>query len=91
MESLQELLSHKKKSRKNHTKATPKTKVISKKKSKSKWWTEHDLWILYKGLVLFGTDFSSIEPLLANKNRTQIINKFHREEKKNPKIIEEAL
>ena len=69
MESLQELLSHKKKTKNTKEKNIPKTKTISKKQNKSKWWTKHDLWILYKGLVLFGTDFSSIEHLLSDKNR----------------------
>ena len=46
---------------------------------------------MYKGLVLFGTDFESIANMISNKNRNQIINKFHREEKRNPEKIEKAL
>ncbi len=47
--------------------------------------------MLYKGLEMFGTDFSSITNLIANKNRSQVINKFQREEKSNKVKIEEIL
>lgn len=47
--------------------------------------------LFYKGLVLFGTDFSSIANSLKHKTRNQVINKYHWEEKKCREWIEEAL
>lgn len=40
---------------------------------------------------MFGTDFSMIAQSFPNRNRSQIKNKYLREEKENPKKIEEAI
>ena len=56
-----------------------------------KRWTKREVLMLYKGLSLFGTDFSAITTILPRKTRNQIIHKYHREEKINKKEIVKAL
>ena len=57
----------------------------------SRRWTEREVRLLYRGLDLFGADFSLISNTIPTKTRAQIISKFHKEERKNQRRIECAL
>lgn len=70
---------------------TTKNTIIDVPITNSRRWSKKEVRILYRGLVLFGTDFSSIASLIETKNRNQIIKKFHREERKNYDTVEMAL
>ena len=50
---------------------------------KEKRWSKRELRMLYKGLSLFGTDFSAIATIIPQKTRNQVIHKYHREDKIN--------
>ena len=98
-ESIKDLLEKKHKIKKNpkpkNKKKNTLTDSVSTKNTinekNTRRWSKKEIRILYKGLIMFGTDFSSISALLENKNRNQIIKKFHREEKKNCEKVENCL
>ena len=54
-------------------------------------WDDNELSQFYKGLEIFGTDFSMLKELIPTKSRKQIKLKFRKEEKTNLRKIEEAL
>lgn len=62
-----------------------------KNRTYSKKWQERETKLFLRALSLFGTDFSMIAILFKGRNRSQVINKFHSEEKENPEAIEKAL
>lgn len=57
-------------------------------KTKNDKWTLNEIETFYKGVEIWGTDFSLISVMLPTKSRNQIKRKFLLEEKKeNPKIL----
>lgn len=54
-------------------------------------WKERDTKKFFKALSLFGTDFSMVALLFKGRDRSQLINKYHKEERDNPNRIEAAL
>jgi len=56
-------------------------------------WSDEENRLFFKLLEYYGTDFSMIEKVFRkkfkNRSKTQIKNKFNREEKKNPEKINE--
>ena len=63
-----------------------------KNRNYSKKWTDKETKLFYRLLSIFGTDFSMISLLMSkNRTRSQIINKFHKEEKENSCRVEDAL
>lgn len=62
-----------------------------KSRSYSQKWTPEESKLFFRALSLFGTDFSMITLMFQGRNRSQIINKFHKEEKERPEKIEQAL
>ena len=66
--------------------------LIYPKKSISKKWTYEETEFFYQCLAEFGTDFSMIESKFnGNRNRSQIKNKFRKEEKENLDRIDQAI
>ena len=66
--------------------------LIYPKRSHTKKWSVEETDFFYKCLEQWGTDFSMIESKFNGaRNRTQIKNKFRKEENENPERIEEAL
>ena len=64
-----------------------KKKIIKKKRVKSIKWSQGETDKFYKALQVFGTDFTMVTLLLPGRNRKQVMNKFHKEERVNlPKI-----
>lgn len=51
----------------------------------------HHLTVFAKALRQYGTDFSVLSLLFPTRTRTQIRNKFKKEEKEHPKRIDDAL
>jgi len=64
--------------------------TFSKRKFAGRW-TELETQTFYKGLRLFGQDFSMIAELLEGRPRTQLLRKFKREELEHPRLIQAAL
>ena len=56
-----------------------------------KRWSAKETRLFYRGLTLFGTDFSAIASMMLTKSRDQIINKYRKEEKTNSRKIDLAL
>ncbi|KAI3384538.1 hypothetical protein SNEBB_003606 [Seison nebaliae] len=54
-------------------------------------WTEFETVRFYKALSLIGSDFTLMQRLLPTRSRNEIQKKFKREEKINPRAIDEAL
>ena len=76
-------------SKKRRVSTEPRAKS-SRPREKAKKWTEEDTRLFYKCLELFGMDFSLFRRLLEKSDR-QIIRKFHKEKKRNAKLIDEAI
>lgn len=57
----------------------------------SQKWKDKDTRLFFKALSLFGTDFSMIALLFKGRDRSQLINKYHKEERDNPIRVEDAL
>lgn len=57
----------------------------------SQKWKEKDTRLFFKALSLFGTDFSMIALLFKCRDRSQLINKYHKEERDDPARVEQAL
>jgi hypothetical protein len=66
--------------------------VIYAKRSHTKKWTPEETEFFYKCLEECGTDFSMIESKFnGTRNRTQIKNKFRKEENENSERIDQAV
>ena len=66
-------------------------KKIRGKRCAPKKWADKENRLFFKGLEMFGMDFSLMETLFANRNRKQLLRKFHKEKKRNPNEVENAL
>ena len=62
-----------------------------KNRGYSQKWKEKDTRLFYKALSLFGTDFSMVALLFRGRDRSQLINKYHKEERDDPEKVEAAL
>jgi len=69
----------------------PTTSHSFKSRGFSQKWKEKDTRLFYKALSLFGTDFSMVALLFKGRDRSQLINKYHKEERDDPKRVEAAL
>lgn len=67
------------------------TSASFKKSLHTDKWSEDETTFFFKALQCFGTDFSFLEIVLKPRNRAQIKNKFRKEEKDNPILVESAL
>jgi transcription factor TFIIIB component B'' len=54
-------------------------------------WSDADTERFYAGLAQWGTDFTMLSRLFANRSRRQIKNKYKREERVYPQRIDAAL
>lgn len=54
-------------------------------------WDEEETKYFYNCLSCFGTDFSLLEIILTPRSRNQIKNKYKKEERENPTLVQEAL
>ena len=76
----------------NDDEYTTSNALLYPKRTYTKKWTEKETEYFYKCLEEWGTDFSMIESKFGGKrNRTQIKNKFRKEERENSEKIEAAL
>lgn len=57
----------------------------------TKKWSQDETNLFYKGLELFGLDFSFLEIVLKPRKRVEIKRKYLKEKKENPKEIEKAI
>jgi len=62
-----------------------------KKLNHANQWTASETKKFYRALEIFGTDFSMIAMMFPLRNRLQIKNKFIKEEKLNPELLNEKL
>lgn len=67
------------------------TSMSFRNKPETKKWSDKDTYLFYKCLECFGTDFSLHELVFKDRNRTQIKNKYLKEEKINQKAIQTSL
>jgi hypothetical protein len=74
-----------------NTKSFSKSILITKQSKKPLKWSETDSRTFFKCLEIFGMDFSMIKEVLSHKTQRQILRKFHKEKKRNPESIEDAL
>lgn len=76
-----------------HRKDSPSTgnKKISGKRQAPRKWSDKELRLFYKGLEMFGMDFSLMETLFPKRNKKQLLRKFHKEKKKESLKIDNAL
>ncbi|KAL4450268.1 hypothetical protein ABPG74_008974 [Tetrahymena malaccensis] len=65
--------------------------TFNAKKQHTKKWSDEETLRFFKGLQVFGTDFSLIQKLFPYRTRAQIKNKFRKEEKENSKLVEESI
>lgn len=62
-----------------------------RRKCSSEKWTAEETDRFYKALQQYGTDFSLIALLFPTRTRSQVRNKFKKEEKDHPKRVDKAL
>ncbi len=62
-----------------------------RRKRRPQQWTDEETAEFYRLLRMFGTDFETISRMMPGKDRSNVIGKFRREDKVNPKLITEAL
>ena len=76
-----------------HRKHSPSTgyQKVRGKRCAPKKWSEKETKLFYKGLEMFGTDFSLIETLFSQRNKKQLLRKFHKEKKRDPSIVQLTL
>lgn len=67
------------------------TSMSFKKKSETRKWPASDTLLFYKCIECFGTDFSLHELVFNGRSRTQIKNKYLKEEKFNNKALQNSL
>jgi len=60
-------------------------------RSASEKWTSAETDEFYDAIRRYGTDFTLLEKLFAKRTRKQLKSKFKREEKENPRRIDDAL
>jgi len=60
-------------------------------RSASEKWTSEETDEFYDAIRRYGTDFTLLEKLFVKRSRKQLKSKFKREEKENPRRIDEAL
>lgn len=70
---------------------TASDKQESKQKKAQTKWEDQESVMFYKALELIGLDFTLMEQFFQNRSRKQLLRKFHKEKKKNPNAIEQAL
>lgn len=63
---------------------------MKKRLSPAKW-GEDETRQFYRILQLIGMDFTVMEQFFPKRTRKQLLRKFHKEKKKNPKQIERAI
>lgn len=78
-------------SKDNSNPCTLTTSHSFKNRGFSQKWKERDTRLFFKALSLFGTDFSMVALLFRGRDRSQLINKYHKEERDNPKRVESSL
>jgi len=61
------------------------------KKRKNVDWTDKETLKFYKGLSVFGTDFSMMESVFKRRNRHDLKMKFKREERSNRALVDKHL
>ena len=61
------------------------------KRSKTESWDDELTDLFYRGLRMFGTDFSIISKMFPGRSRHQIKLKFNNEERRHPERIKETL
>ncbi|KAF2072315.1 hypothetical protein CYY_006370 [Polysphondylium violaceum] len=61
------------------------------KRVTAKKWSEPDTKKFYIALRKYGTDFSIIESIFPDRTRSQLKQKYKREERENPSILEDIL
>ncbi|KAL0485905.1 hypothetical protein AKO1_002178 [Acrasis kona] len=66
-------------------------RTYSRRKGGNGRWSDDDTELFYKCLRQFGAEFSMISRMFVGKDRTDIKNKFKKEERENPQEIENAL
>ena len=66
------------------------TSMSFRTKNQTAKWTEEETRKFYKAIEIFGADFSMIAKLFPTRNRDQVKNKFHKEEKVNTFLMDEA-
>jgi len=54
-------------------------------------WTQEETDLFFQGLSYWGTDFDLISKMFKKRDRRQIKNKFKREERANPTLVQQAL
>lgn len=74
-----------------HENVTHVTSATYSKRSRSDKWTDEEIKTFYNALRQCGTDFSMICKFFKNRTRTQIKNRFKKEEEVNPDRIDKAL
>ncbi|CAI2374412.1 unnamed protein product [Moneuplotes crassus] len=76
----------------NDDEYTTSNALIYPRKSNTKKWSDEETELFFKFLEEWGTDFTMIESKFKGaRNRTQIKNKFKKEETNNPEKVEAAL
>ncbi len=73
------------------SKSNSRVLVHSKHSKKPMKWSEQDSRTFFKCLEIFGMDFSMVKEVLTHKTQRQILRKFHKEKKRNPEVVENAL
>lgn len=65
--------------------------VQPKKRLAPARWSDTETKQFYRILQLIGMDFTVMEQFFPKRNRKQLLRKFHKEKKNNPKEVERAL
>ena len=74
-----------------NTRANSRSILHLKQGKKPIKWSDQDSRTFFKCLEIFGMDFSMIKEVLSHKTQRQILRKFHKEKKRNPEAVENAL
>jgi len=63
---------------------------FKKNSNRSKKWQKDETDLFYQCISICGTDFGMMSVIMPNRNRKQLINKYHRETRLNPERIRKA-
>lgn len=63
---------------------------FKKNSNRSKKWQKEETDLFYQCISICGTDFGMMSVIMPNRNRKQLINKYHRETRLNPERIRQA-